>query len=80
MTGLGITHHLSYPYSHQQMGAVERRHCHLVDTAITMLNFTSLPNNYWDYAILAACFLYNQNSSSSLEELSPLEALFGQKP
>lgn len=48
----GIVHQFSCPYSHPQMGSVERRHRHLVDTGVTLLQHASLPHKLWDYAIM----------------------------
>lgn len=57
------------------MGIVERHHLHLVDTAITLLQHVKLLNSYWDFGVMTACFLYNRNPSSILDDISPLEAL-----
>lgn len=38
-----IVHRKSYPYVHQQIGVVERRHRHIVDNGITLLNQAKLP-------------------------------------
>lgn len=39
---LRIEHRLSTPYLHQQMGHVEQKHKHLVDTTIAMINHAQL--------------------------------------
>lgn len=63
LSNLNIEHRLSIPYSHQKMRIVECRHRHLVDIAVTMLNQASLPKQFWYYAMLMTCFLYNRNPS-----------------
>lgn len=73
---LGIHHRFSASHSHQQMGHAERRHKHLVDTTITMLNHAQLPASMWDFGVLTSCYLYNQNPTRILQGKSPLEALF----
>lgn len=77
---LGIQHQLSVPYSHQQMGHVEHRHRHIIDTNITMLNHAGLPSSMWDFGIVAASYIYNRNPTSVLNGKSPYEALFKKIP
>lgn len=67
LTARGVKHRLSIPYSHQKMNYVERRHRHVVDTTITLLNHTSIPKEFWDYATLVSCYLYNRNPSQTLK-------------
>lgn len=38
----GICHRRSCPHVHQQMGVVERRHRHIMDSAITLLQQAGL--------------------------------------
>lgn len=59
------------------MGAVERRHHHLVDITITMLHHANLPHYFWDYAVMTTTHLYNCNPSVTLGGKSPFEVLFG---
>lgn len=42
----GIVHHKSCPSAHQQMGVVERRHRHIVDTGLSLLNHAELPFSF----------------------------------
>lgn len=62
------------------MGSVERRHRHLVDTTVTLIQHTLLPQKYWDYVVMTATFLYNLNPSVVLGGKSPFEILFGTSP
>lgn len=61
------------------MGQVERWHCHLDDTTIAMLRHTLLPNEFWDFTVLTAWYLYNQNLTPFLTKKSPIEVLFDRK-
>lgn len=63
---LGIIQRFSIPYNHQQMGMVERRHCHLIDTAITLICHAGLPDEFWDFTVFTTCFLYNRNLTQLL--------------
>lgn len=56
----------SSPYSHLQMGKVERRHKHIIDTDITMLNFAKISTRFWDFLVLTTTFLNNLNPSQIL--------------
>jgi hypothetical protein len=57
---MGISHRLSCPYTHQQNGAVERKHCHVVETGLALLSHASIPLTYWDDAFQTAYFLINR--------------------
>ncbi|KAK9209418.1 hypothetical protein WN944_001784 [Citrus x changshan-huyou] len=50
----GIIKQTSCPYTPQQNGVAERKHRHIMETAITMLFESSLPLKYWVEAILTA--------------------------
>jgi len=54
----GSLHRLCCPHTHPQMGKVERRHRHIVDTGLTLMKKANIPNEYWDYAFMAAIYLY----------------------
>lgn len=53
LAGLGISHYMSAPYSHQQMGHAERRHCHLIDTMIAMCS--SCDASKWIMGFRGSC-------------------------
>lgn len=42
----GISHYTTSPHTAQQNGTVERRHCHIVETSLTLLHHASVPSNY----------------------------------
>ncbi|CAA0814940.1 Unknown protein, partial [Striga hermonthica] len=76
----GITHRMSCPYTPEQNGSVERKHRHIVDSALSILAQSSVLKRYWDHAFSTAVYLLNRVPSKVLNFLSPFEALTGTKP
>lgn len=77
---IGITHRVSCPHAHQQNGAAERKHRHIVEVGLSLLAHASMPLKFWDEAFLAATYLINRTPSKVIEYSTPLERLFHQKP
>ena len=50
----GIQHRFTCPHTHDQNGAIERKHRHIADTWLSMLSVTSLLMNFWGEAFLTA--------------------------
>ncbi|KAM1004535.1 hypothetical protein ACFX2C_004724 [Malus domestica] len=76
----GIKHHLSCPYTPEQNGLAERKHRHIVDTAITLLQTASLPPKFWSFACQVAVYLINRMPTPVLHNKSPFELLFKDVP
>jgi len=76
----GITHYTTAPYTPQQNGASERRHRHIVETGLTLLQDANLDFSYWPYAFQTASYLINRQPTPFLQHKSPFEALFDQTP
>jgi hypothetical protein len=76
----GIVHRLSCPHTHEQNGSVERRHRHIVETGLTLMENASVPHQYWDEAFLTATYLINHLPSLVIHHKTPLELLFKQSP
>ena len=66
MSSNGILHQSSCAYTPQHNGVVERKNCHLVETARTLLLHHKVPQRFWGDAILAVCYLINRMPSSVL--------------
>jgi hypothetical protein len=77
---VGITHHVSCPHAHQQNGAAERKHRHIVEVGLALLAHASMPLKFWDEAFLAATYLINRTPSKVIDYMTPLERLFNQTP
>ena len=66
-------------YTHEQNGAIERKHRHVVDTGLTILDATSLPLNFWAEAFHVVVHIINILPTSVLHNNNPYETLFGIK-
>ena len=75
-TSLGIAQRLSCPHTHQQNGSAERKHCHIVESGLTLLATASVPFIYWDQAFLTAVYLINCLPSLVINNKSPLTLLY----
>jgi hypothetical protein len=73
---VGIFYRVSCPHTHQQLGCVERKHQHLIDTTLVLLADGSLPKKFLDDACLTSCYLINRLPTPLLKNISPLENFF----
>jgi transposase InsO family protein len=76
----GITHQFSCPHTPQQNGTVERKHRHIIESALTLLSHASLPITQWTYAVTTAIHLINRLPIPKLSNKSPWEKLFHKPP
>jgi histone deacetylase 1/2 len=77
---VGISHHVSCPYAHQQNGSAERKHRHIVEVVLSLLAHASLPLKFWDEAFITATYPINRLPSKVIDNQTPLERLLHQKP
>jgi hypothetical protein len=77
---IGISHHVSCPYAHQQNGSAARKHRHIVEVGLSLLAHASMPLKFWDEAFIAATYLINRLPSRVIDNDTPLEHLLDQKP
>jgi len=77
---IGITHLVSCPHAHQQNGAAERKHRHIVEVGLSLLAAASMPLKFWDEAFLAATYLINRTPSKVIDFTTPLGKLFHETP
>jgi hypothetical protein len=76
----GIFHQFSCPHTPQQNRVAERKHRHIIETALTLISQSSLPLSYWPYAFASSIFLINRLPTVSLHLKSPWEVLFHTPP
>jgi histone deacetylase 1/2 len=77
---VGISHHVSCPYAHQQNGSAERKHRHIVEVGLSLLAHASMPLKYWDEAFIAATYLMNRTPSRIQNFDTPLNRLYHENP
>jgi hypothetical protein len=75
-----ISHYISCPYAHQQNGSAEHKHHHIVEVDLVLLAHVSMPLKYWDEVFLVATYLINRLPTKVLDDTSPFERLFHEKP
>ncbi|PKU63100.1 putative mitochondrial protein [Dendrobium catenatum] len=76
----GIQHQVTCLYTPEQNGVVERKHRHILDTARTMLHYSSTPYCYWTEALTTAVHLINRLPSHTTWQKTPLQLMFNIKP
>ncbi|GJU95380.1 retrotransposon protein, putative, ty1-copia subclass [Tanacetum coccineum] len=64
LKGCGIVQQLTPPYIPQQNKVFERRNHTLLDMVRSMINFTTLPLSFWDYALETAGNGYSQKDKN----------------
>jgi histone deacetylase 1/2 len=79
-TKVGISHLVSCPHAHQQNGAAEHKHRHIVEVGLSLLAHAHMPLKFWDEAFLAATYLINRTPSKVINYETPLERLYQVKP
>ena len=80
MSSHEILHQSSCAYTPQQNGVAERKNCHLVETARTLLLHHNVPQRFRRDAILTACYLINRMPSSVLHDQIPHSIIFPNQP
>lgn len=76
----GIAHEHSNPYKPEQNGVAERLNRTIGDMARTMLSVSHLPQSFWSFAYLTACYLHNCLPNTLTKDKTPYELFFGRKP
>ena len=76
----GIGRRVSCPHTPQQNGIAERKHRHIVESAMSMLHDSNLPINLWTEAFHSAVHVINRLPMVVLENKSPYHCLFGAHP
>ena len=71
---------ISCPYTPEQNGTSERKHRHLIEIALSLLQTASLPKKLWDEVVCTSTYLITCLISPQLAHKSPYETLFHRKP
>jgi hypothetical protein len=62
-----IIHQTSCPYTPQQNDVSERKHRHIIELSLAMIQQVSIPLHFWDEVFASAIYLINRLPSSSHE-------------
>lgn len=76
----GISHHCSYPHTHQHNGAIELKHDHIVEIGLALLNHNHLPLCFRDNVLHIAYYVINCMLSPISYNQSPFQRLFHNDP
>lgn len=76
----GITHLNTPPHTPEHNGFTERRHRHIVDTALALLHSAHMPLTYWPFATAATTYIINRLPKVNLNMRSSFETLFNRPP
>ena len=72
----GIVQQTTCPYTPQQNGVVERKHAHIIETIITLLQQSLIPVKFWLEAMNTSMFLINRLPHSSINFDTLYEKLY----
>ncbi|GJU74096.1 retrotransposon protein, putative, ty1-copia subclass [Tanacetum coccineum] len=75
----GIVQQLTPPYTPQHNGVSERRNRTLLDMVRSMMNLTTLPLSFWDYALESATCILNMVPTKKVDK-TPYELWYGKVP
>ncbi|GJU38117.1 retrotransposon protein, putative, ty1-copia subclass [Tanacetum coccineum] len=75
----GIVQQLTPPYTPQHNGVSERRNRTLLDMVRSMMNLTTLPLSFWDYALEFATRILNMVPTKKVDK-TPYEVWYGKVP
>lgn len=76
----GITHRMSCPYTLEQNGIAERKHHHIVEVGLSLLDHSNVPSCFWDDAFVSAAHIINHTPSKLLNYKTPVEILTHSPP
>lgn len=76
----GISHLTSPPHTPQHNGYAERRHRHIVETGLSLLQHASMPLKFWSLGLSTAVYLINRMPTVALSNQSAFSTLFKKEP
>lgn len=80
LSSSGITHLTTPPHTPEHNGLSERRHRHIVETGLSLLTHSSIPNTFWTYAFSTVVYLINWMPTPILFLQSPFQNIFTVPP
>lgn len=75
----GISQWRSCPYTSEQNGCANRKHHHIVETGLALLDHANLPMQFWDYTFDVVVYMINRLPTPYLGHLLSYQKLFCEK-
>ena len=75
-----IEHEKGTPYAHHHLGPVERPMLTIANGIRTLLIDTHLPEELWVELVKTIVYLRNRSPTRTLDQLTPYECLYKEKP
>ena len=76
----GITHRISCPHAPAQNGTAERKHRHIIETALSLMHHSSIPHQFWYEAVCTSMYLINRLPTPNLDNKSPFYRVYHHEP
>lgn len=80
LSSCGISHLTSLPYTPEHNGYAERRHRHIVETALSLLSHANMQLKFWTFVVTTSTYLINRLPTNTLHNTSPYFKLFQKSP
>lgn len=68
---------IACPYTPNQNSIAERKHCHIIETSLTIMFHSHVPFYLWVESFSTTCYLINRLPSPILDGKTPHEILYG---
>ncbi|KAJ1698879.1 hypothetical protein LUZ63_007391 [Rhynchospora breviuscula] len=76
-----IVHQTTCPYTPEQNGVAERKHRHIIELSLAVINHASIPLRFWDEIFASVVYLINRMPPSLLSiDCAPYQRLFNKPP
>ena len=76
----GISREFTNPHTPEQNGVSERLNRTIIEAVRSMVFHANLPLHFWAEAASTAVYLHNRSPTSSLQNKTPYECWYNEKP
>ena len=80
LTEHDIFYCISCSHTPAQNGTIERKHHHIIETTLSLIHLSSVPNQFWDEAVCTVVYLIDRLPTQTLKNGSPSHLVYNQKP
>src|SRR6266481_273204 len=76
----GVRHEVTAPYTSAHNGKAKQNHCTIFNRACAIMANCKFPPTLWGECVLTAAYLKDHTHTCTLQDKTPYEAYYGQKP